>query len=64
MSFDRAHIPKLYPAPTQLEVVPGFAVDHQVTLLIKESLVSTLPPFLCSSFPATRTYLGRAIEHG
>lgn len=44
MNVDRSQIPMLNPAPAQLEVVPGFAVDHQVTLILKESFVSHLPP--------------------
>ncbi|CAK9784691.1 hypothetical protein CC85DRAFT_282883 [Cutaneotrichosporon oleaginosum] len=38
MNIDRSQIPMLYPAPTQLEVVPGFAIGSQVTLILKESL--------------------------
>ncbi|BEI80778.1 hypothetical protein CcaverHIS002_0113070 [Cutaneotrichosporon cavernicola] len=35
--IDRSQIPMLYPAPMQLEVVPGFAVGIQVTLVLKET---------------------------
>jgi hypothetical protein len=43
MNVDRSQIPMLQPAPTQLEVVPGYAVGHQVTLILKESFVSHPP---------------------
>ncbi|BEJ17673.1 hypothetical protein CspHIS471_0610740 [Cutaneotrichosporon sp. HIS471] len=37
MTIDRSRIPMLYPVPTQLEVVPGFSVGTQVTMVLKES---------------------------
>ncbi|GMK57437.1 hypothetical protein CspeluHIS016_0402710 [Cutaneotrichosporon spelunceum] len=40
MSIDRSQIPILYPAPAQLEVVPGYAVGTQVSLVLKETFDS------------------------